>query len=173
MCTGVTKELAIIKFSGSPKSQGFKKIKNIKIRKKIKKPTKSLIIKYGLKGDLSKFLFKPRGLEEPEECKKNKWIALNALIIKGRRKWKEKNRVRVAFLTENPPHNQKTTSLPINGIAEARLVITVAPQKDIWPQGKTYPRKAVPITKNKRITPTTQVSLKLKEPKYIPRAICR
>jgi hypothetical protein len=33
----------------------------------------------------------------------------------------------------------------------------VAPQKDIWPQGKTYPKKAVPIVKNKRITPIFHV----------------
>jgi hypothetical protein len=33
----------------------------------------------------------------------------------------------------------------------------VAPQKDICPQGKTYPIKAVPITKNKIKTPTVQV----------------
>jgi hypothetical protein len=27
-------------------------------------------------------------------------------------------------------------------MAENRLVITVAPQNDIWPHGRTYPRKA-------------------------------
>lgn len=45
-------------------------------------------------------------------------------------------------------------------MAEKRLVITVAPQNDIWPQGKTYPKKAAAITANKIITPTTQVYLK-------------
>jgi len=39
--------------------------------------------------------------------------------------------VRVGFPTANPPHNQTTKSEPIAGIAENRLVITVAPQKDI------------------------------------------
>jgi hypothetical protein len=38
-------------------------------------------------------------------------------------------------------------------------VITVAPQKDICPHGRTYPIKAVPITKNKIITPTIHVFL--------------
>jgi len=66
--------------------------------------------------------------------------------------------------TEKPPHNQKTTSFPIKGIADARLVITVAPQKDICPHGRTYPRKAVPIRRNKITTPATQVSLRWKEP---------
>jgi len=42
-----------------------------------------------------------------------------------------KNRVNVAFLTEKPPHSHNTISLPTKGIAEAKLVITVAPQKDI------------------------------------------
>jgi len=42
-------------------------------------------------------------------------------------------------------------------MAENKLVITVAPQKDIWPQGKTYPKKAAAITANKIKTPTIQV----------------
>ena len=42
-------------------------------------------------------------------------------------------------------------------MAENKLVITVAPQKDIWPHGKTYPKNAVAITNNKITTPTIQV----------------
>jgi hypothetical protein len=34
----------------------------------------------------------------------------------------------VALLIEKPPHNQVTISVPITGIAETKLVITVAPQ---------------------------------------------
>ena len=37
-----------------------------------------------------------------------------------------------------------------------RLVITVAPQNDICPQGKTYPKNAVAINKNKIVTPLIQ-----------------
>lgn len=37
--------------------------------------------------------------------------------------------------------------------------MTVAPQNDIWPHGRTYPMKAVAITANRRITPTFHVSL--------------
>lgn len=33
------------------------------------------------------------------------------------------------------------------------LVITVAPQKDICPQGSTYPMKAAPMVASKIITP--------------------
>jgi hypothetical protein len=42
---------------------------------------------------------------------------------------------------------------PTNGIAVTKLVITVAPQKLIWPQGKTYPINAVPIIKMKITIP--------------------
>ena len=38
----------------------------------------------------------------------------------------------------------------MKGIADAKFVITVAPQNDICPQGRTYPIKAV-ITVNKKI----------------------
>jgi len=38
-----------------------------------------------------------------------------------------------------------TISCPTQGIALIRLVITVAPHKDICPYGKTYPKKAVAI----------------------------
>ena len=78
-------------------------------------------------------------------------------MIKGKRKWKVKKRVKVALLTAKPPHNHKTISPPIRGMADAKLVITVAPQNDIWPQGSTYPKNAVPIVKNNRRTPTLQV----------------
>jgi hypothetical protein len=56
-----------------------------------------------------------------------------------------------------------TNIFPKYGIAESKLVITVAPQNDICPHGKTYPIKAVPINKNKRITPIIHVYLKLKD----------
>lgn len=38
-------------------------------------------------------------------------------------------------------------------------MITVAPQKDICPQGRTYPTKAVAIRVRRRTTPIFQVSL--------------
>jgi len=70
----------------------------------------------------------------------------------------------VGFSTENPPHNQKTKISPIKGIAESKFVITVAPQKDIWPQGRTYPINAAPIINNKIITPIIQTTFNLYEP---------
>ena len=80
-----------------------------------------------------------------------------AAIIKGSKKWKVKNRVKVALSTANPPQIHLTISSPKYGIAENRLVITAVPQKDICPQGSTYPKNEVAITAKSRITPMFQV----------------
>lgn len=61
-------------------------------------------------------------------------------------KWSVKNRFNVAMPIENPPQSHFTSISPTIGIADKRLVITVAPQNDICPQGNTYPRKAVPMS---------------------------
>jgi len=55
--------------------------------------------------------------------------------------------------TEKPPQSHSAIGVPITGIALAKFVITVAPQKLIWPQGKTYPMKAVAIIRINIITP--------------------
>ena len=39
------------------------------------------------------------------------------------------------------------------GIEPNKLEITVAPHKDIWPQGRTYPKKAVAIIIKKIVKP--------------------
>jgi len=133
----VTKGLAEMKFSGSPSNQGSKidrENKNVNI---IIKPKTSFQRKKGSNFTLSKSLLVPKGLPEPLSCKKNKWSTDMAPIIKGNKKWRAKKRVRVALSTEKPPHSQKTISEPTYGMAEKRFVITVAPQKDIWPQGST------------------------------------
>lgn len=49
-------------------------------------------------------------------------------------------------------------------MAESRFVITVAPQKDICPHGRTYPMNAVAITVNSRIIPVFQVSINVYDP---------
>lgn len=46
----------------------------------------------------------------------------------------------------------------MTGIAVTKLVITVAPQKLIWPQGRTYPMNAVKINNKKITQPETQVA---------------
>lgn len=63
--------------------------------------------------------------------------------------------------TENPPQTQITISVPKKGIVANKLVITVAPQKDICPQGNTYPINAVAIELNNIKTPRIQVIVKL------------
>jgi len=42
------------------------------------------------------------------------------------------------------------------GIVVTKLVMTVAPQKDICPHGKTYPKNAVIIKISKIVTPLAQ-----------------
>jgi len=74
---------------------------------------------------------------DPVWCRNNKWIIVSAIKIKGNRKWKDKKRVRVALSTANPPQIHCTKLIPKYGIADKRLVITVAPQKDICPHGRT------------------------------------
>jgi len=49
-----------------------------------------------------------------------------------------------------------TKSLPITGIADRVPVITVAPQNDICPHGRTYPRNAVAITARRMAVPDSQ-----------------
>jgi len=84
--------------------------------------------------------------------------------INGRMKWKVKNRVRVMVVTAKPPQTHSTRVFPQIGRAERKFVITVAAQNLIWPHGRTYPRKAVPIVSVKIEMPEYQVCLRLKEP---------
>lgn len=110
------------------------------------------------------FLFSPSGLFDPVWCRKRRWTIVIAAIANGIRKWSAKNRVRVALSTANPPHTHCTSSCPIYGTADNRLVITVAPQNDICPQGNTYPRNPVAIVKIRSRTPTDHVCVNLYDP---------
>lgn len=65
----------------------------------------------------------------------------------------------MALSTANPPQIHSTRDLPMYGMAENRLVITVAPQNLICPHGRTYPIKAVVIVKIKIRTPIFHVSV--------------
>lgn len=57
--------------------------------------------------------------------------------MKGNKKWSAKNRVNEEFSTANPPQKILTIIVPSLGITQTKLVITVAPQKLICPQGST------------------------------------
>lgn len=117
-----------------------------------------------MKGILFKFLLIPSGLFEPDEWINIRWIIIILKIINGKIKWKVKNRFNVGFLTENPPQIHSTIICPIYGVVEIKLVITVAPQKDICPHGKTYPMKAVAMDVKKIIMPIAQALIKLYDP---------
>jgi hypothetical protein len=146
-----------MKFSVSPKRYGFSKASIINIHIIIINPTMSLKEKYGWNGILSELDVIPNGLLDPVWCKNSKWINVIPKIIKGKTKWKVKNRVKVALSTAKPPQIHCTSIWPRYGIADRRFVITVAAQNDICPQINTYPIKAVAITKNKISTPMVQV----------------
>lgn len=57
--------------------------------------------------------FRPRGLFEPVSWRKIRWTKVIARMMKGRRKWKAKNRVKVALSTEKPPQIHWTKESPI------------------------------------------------------------
>jgi len=58
-------------------------------------------------------------------------------------------------------------------MADRTPVITVAPQNDICPHGRTYPRKAVAIVISMIIIPDIHTFVLLEgDLKYIPRAVC-
>jgi hypothetical protein len=90
-------------------------------------------------------------------CRKYRCKITIIKIIKGRIKCREKNRFKVALLIAKPPQIHITSKLPIYGTVETRFVITVAPQKDICPQGRTYPKKAVAMDIKKIVTPIIHV----------------
>lgn len=96
------------------------------------------------------------GLEDPFSCRKIRWIVAIAAIAMGTMKCREKNRFSVGWETEKFPHIHSTRVFPMIGIAEKMFVITVAPQNDICPHGRTYPRNAAAIESTIRITPDDQ-----------------
>lgn len=123
----------------------------------IENPIMSLIEKYGWNGILSIDEFSPIGLFEPVMWRNIRWIITIIVMMNGSVKWILKNRDSVALSTENPPQIQYTNVDPTYGIADTKLVITVAPQNDICPHGRTYPMNAVAIVKSRIITPTIHV----------------
>jgi len=99
----------------------------------------------GLNLILSIFVMVFVGFEEPFSCSMIRCINIIIIISIGRMKCSEKNRFNVGLDTEGPPQIHVTRSLPTSGIAVNTPVITVAPQNDICPHGRTYPKNAVAI----------------------------
>jgi hypothetical protein len=79
-----------------------------------------------------------------------------AAITNGNKKCRVKNFPNVGLSTENPPHSHNTNFTPTIGTAENKFVITVAPQRLICPQGSTYPKNAVAMTRINITTPVSQ-----------------
>lgn len=98
--------------------------------------------KYPWKGKRSILLLIPKGLVDPCTCKAIKCITTNAANINGNKKCNAKNLCIVGLDTLNDPQINGTKSLPINGIADNKLVITVALfiiiKKKIYFYIKTY-----------------------------------
>ena len=69
-----------------------------------------------------------------------------------------KNLLNVASPTMNPPHSHLPIGCPTTKITLTKFVITVAAQKLICPQGKTYPRKAVRKVNKNNTTPVNHTS---------------
>lgn len=55
----------------------------------------------------------PVGLFDPVSWRNRRWTMTMAAMMKGSRKWRAKNRVKVALSTENPPHTHSTRVVPM------------------------------------------------------------
>ena len=105
MCTGVVKELAKMKFSGSPNFQGAETTKKVNKNSKRNTPAKSFHLKYGWKGILSQFEEIPKGLLEPVWCKNKRWIITKAKTKNGAGRWLLSRLKKIFALKEG--HNLK------------------------------------------------------------------
>lgn len=93
-------------------------------------------------------------------------------MTRGIKKCNDRKRFNVGWDTEKFPHNHSVVCFPTQGIAEIMLVITVAPQNDICPQGNTYPIKAAPMDARRITTPEAHtIGIFEGELKQIPRLI--
>jgi hypothetical protein len=81
-------------------------------------------------------LLTPTLEEETYSCNNIKCTKITAITKRGNRKCSMKKRLKHAVPNEKPPQIIMTNSLPY-GKTPAKEVMTVAPQKDIWPQGRT------------------------------------
>ncbi len=171
---GAIKGLALLKFSTSPKILGVLETISIITTIKTTSGIKSFKVNKVLNLTLSMFARFPILLEEPFSCNKIRCKITITKIIMGKIKCMEKKRVNVGWEIEGPPQIQFTNSVPTIGTADKTPVITVAPQKDICPQGRTYPKKAVAILKIIIIIPEIHTfGLFPGDEKYIPRLKCK
>lgn len=112
MWGGVTIGLAGVKLSGSPRRLGEKRASVVRPTNNTANPKRSLYEKYGWNEILSAFELRPIGLFEPVSWRNSRCRIITAAMTKGNRKWKAKNRVRVALSTEKPPQIHSTSMVP-------------------------------------------------------------
>jgi len=137
MCIGATSGFAGEKFSTSPNKLGEFDIRSVIIVIVISIGRMSFREYIGLNLILSVFVIEFDGFEDPFSCSIIRWVNIINIISIGRMKWSEKKRFKVGFETEGPPQIHVTSSFPTSGIAVSTPVITVAPQNDICPHGRT------------------------------------
>lgn len=137
MWFGVLSGLASEKFSGSDIRFGS----CVSITKDTSNTSmigdESFVENFGWKLLFSLFVEVPVGFFDPVSCSVIRCMITRIVMIIGSRKCRARNRVRVGCDTENPPHIHSTMVFPMYGIADMKFVITVAPQKDICPHGRT------------------------------------
>jgi len=150
---GAIRGLATLKFSTSPRMLGVKDVRVIIASIRIIMGRESLVRNRGLNFSLSGLKSVVDGLVDPFSCSKIRCVITKITTPIGRRKWSEKNRFRVGWDTEGPPQIHVTKSVPTRGMADRTPVITVAPQNDICPHGRTYPKNAVAMIVSRMIVP--------------------
>lgn len=142
-----------MRFSTSPRASGFFEIRSLSEITRTIIGRESFRRNLGVNLILSRFEWLWCGEEDPVSCRAIRCTRAIAAMAIGTIKCREKNRFNVGWDTEKFPHIHWTRSFPTSGIAEKMLVITVAPQNDICPHGRTYPRKAVAMVSTIKMSP--------------------
>ena len=114
-----------------PKRSGCQKRKKEKNKETPIKLTKQSFIKRGKKGIIKEEQEFNKGLELENEWRTKRWTKIKHPIKKPKEKWSTKIRL---IITLQEHQINSAIIKPNKGKIERRLIITVIPQYDIWPQ---------------------------------------
>ena len=114
-----------------PKRSGSQKRKKEKNKETAMKLTKQSFIKRGKKGIIKEEEELNKGLELEKEWRTKRWRKIKEPIKKPKEKWRTKIRL---IITLQEHQINSAIIKPNKGKIERRLIITVIPQYDIWPQ---------------------------------------
>lgn len=114
-----------------PKRSGSQKRKKEKNKETAMKLTKQSFIKRGKKGIIKEEEELNKGLELEKEWRTKRWTKIKDPIKKPKEKWRTKIRL---IITLQEHQINSAIIKPNKGKIERRLIITVIPQYDIWPQ---------------------------------------